>query len=370
MSSIMGKNVKVSLFGESHGEAIGVVIDGLDAGLKLDLDDINKQMDRRRAKGAMSTARHEGDEIHIVSGFFNGYTTGTPLTILIHNTNTKSKDYAKTKDIVRPGHADYTAFEKYNGYQDYRGGGHFSGRLTAPIVAAGAICEQILRSKGIEIGVHIKFLHGIEDDGFSFEGDALRKEIKAMQASDFPVLNESKAKDMEAEILKYKEEGNSVGGVLECAIIGMEPGIGEPFADSIESILSSLLFSVPAVKGVEFGAGFGFATMSGKEANDEFYMDGNTVKTRTNNNGGINGGISNGMPITLRVCVKPTASIYKEQNSINYETRSDSKLVIEGRHDPAIIHRAAVVVESMIAIGLVDLYSQRYGYTWQSEECL
>ena len=368
MSSTLGDTIKLSLFGESHGEAIGIVIDGLAAGIPLDLDFINHQMDKRKAKGKTSTARKEADEIHIVSGYFNGYTTGTPLTILIQNTNTQSKDYSKTKDILRPSHADYTAYEKYHGYQDYRGGGHFSGRLTAPIVAAGAICMQILKNKGIQIGTHICNLHGITDTLFSDDVPSIEAELNSLDSKAFPVLNEDTASQMQAEILKHKEDLNSVGGILESVVIGVQAGIGEPFADSIESKLSSLIFSIPAVKGIEFGLGFDFATTTGKEANDAFIMKDGKIQTRTNNNGGINGGISNGMPIRLKTCIKPTPSIYATQDSVNYQTKEATTLQIEGRHDPAIIHRAAVVVDSMIAIGLVDLYTKRYGYMWQREE--
>lgn len=370
MSSILGETLKLSLFGESHGEAIGIVIDGLAPGIPLDLDFLQAQMDKRRAKGNTSTARHEADIPHIISGYFNGYTTGTPLTIVIQNTNTQSKDYSKTKDILRPSHADYTAYEKYKGYQDYRGGGHFSGRLTAPIVAAGAICMQILKQKGIYIGTHICNLHGISDIPFDEDENVISRQLEKLQGIDFPVLDDVVAKEMQDEIVKYKQNADSVGGILESVVIGMDAGIGEPFADSLESKLSSLLFSVPAVKGIEFGLGFGFATTSGKECNDAFIMKDGRIQTRTNNNGGINGGISNGMPLRLKVCIKPTPSIYAVQDSVNYQTKEETSLQIEGRHDPAIIHRAAVVIDSMIAIGLVDAYSKRYGYMWQSEESL
>lgn len=367
MSSTLGTNLRISLFGESHGEMIGVVIDGLASGIKLDMDFINNQMNKRKAKGEISTARKEADVIRIVSGYFNGYTTGTPLTILIENTNINSKDYSKTKDILRPSHADYTAYKKYDGYQDYRGGGHFSGRLTAPLVAAGAICMQILSSKGIQIGTHIYNLHGILDEPFSEDEKIINNQLKKLNSTSLPTLSDEVALKMNEEILKYKSEANSIGGILESCIIGIEAGIGEPFADSIESTLASLLFSIPGIKGVEFGLGFDFTSKTGKEANDEFVVNNGEIKTKTNHNGGINGGISNGMPIKLKTCVKPTPSIYLPQQSVNYYTLEETTLQIEGRHDPAIIHRAAVVVDSMIAIGLVDLYTKRYGYMWQSE---
>lgn len=359
MKNSFGHNITYTLFGESHGEAIGIVIDGLPAGLTIDMDALNLQMDKRRAKGRISTQRHEGDHVRFISGYFNNHTTGTPLTILIENQNTKSADYEKTKYRMRPGHADYTANEKYGGYQDYRGGGHFSGRLTAPITAAGAIAMQILKHQGIEIGSHILKCKGICDDPFNDQEDEIEKQIHSLNTTEFPVLNTQTKQDMIACIEEAANNGDSVGGILESAIIHMPVGIGEPFFTSIESTISSLLFSVPAVKGVEFGSGFAFADMFGSEANDAFYYD-HGVKTKTNHNAGINGGISNGMPIIIKTVVKPTPSIYKEQDSVDMKTNKEVKLNIEGRHDPAIIHRARVVVDSMIAIGLLELLIQKH----------
>lgn len=365
MSSCFGKSIELSLFGESHGEVIGITINGLAPGIALDEEFIQKEMRKRQSKGDISTARQEADEIHIVSGYFNGYTTGTPLTILIKNTSTKSKDYSKTKNLLRPSHADYTAYEKYLGYQDYRGGGHFSGRLTAPIVAAGAICKQILESKGIYVGTHIQVLKDIEDNRFSTDLELLKKQIQQLDTANFPVLNKDKEEEMRNCILEHKKNLDSVGGILESAIIGLPSGIGEPFCGSIESTLSALLYSIPAVKGIEFGLGFEFAKQSGKEANDAWRMDNGKIVTKTNNNGGINGGISNGMPVVLRTVIKPTPSIYSPQESVNYATKEETTLQIEGRHDPAIIHRARVVVDSMLSIGILDLCCQRFGYLWQ-----
>ena len=358
MKNTFGNLFQVTLFGESHGEAIGVVVDGLPAGIALDMDFINAQMEKRKAKGRISTQRKESDELHIVSGYFNGYTTGSPLTILIQNTNTKSKDYADVKYRVRPSHADFTANEKYNGFQDYRGGGHFSGRITAPLVAAGSIAMQVLKSKGIEIGTHILQCKDIKDRPFSQEETLLSEDIKAINEKEFAVLDEKVAKEMHTYIEGIASQGDSVGGILESCILHVPTGIGEPFFDSIESRLSHLLFSVPAVKGVEFGIGFEFANLCGSEANDAFYFDGR-VKTKTNHNGGINGGISNGMPICIRCVVKPTPSIYKQQDTIELGTNKEVKLTIEGRHDPAIIHRARVVVDSVLAIGLLDLMMEK-----------
>lgn len=358
MKNSVGNQLQISLFGESHGDAIGVVIDGLAPGIQLDMDFIQGMMEKRKAKGRISTQRKEADELRIVSGFFQGYTTGTPLTILIQNTNTKSGDYEKTKNRLRPSHADYTADMKYLGYQDYRGGGHFSGRLTAPLVAAGAIAMQVLNQKGIQIGTHIQKCNRIEEARFSHDEKSLEKEIALVNERAFPVIDEHKGKEMVALIEEAANNGDSVGGILESVILHMPAGVGEPMFDSIESRLSHLLFSVPAVKGVEFGLGFGFGDLYGSEANDAFYYD-NGVKTKTNNNGGINGGISNAMPIVIRTVVKPTPSIYKEQDTVDRETHEAVKLTIEGRHDPAIIHRARVVVDSVLALGILDLMMER-----------
>lgn len=358
MKNSIGNQLQISLFGESHGDAIGVVMDGLAPGIQLDMDFIQGMMEKRKAKGRISTQRKEADELQIVSGFFQGYTTGTPLTILIQNTNTKSGDYEKTKNRLRPSHADYTADMKYLGYQDYRGGGHFSGRLTAPLVAAGAIAMQVLNQKGIQIGTHIQKCNRIEEARFSQDEESLEKELDLVNERAFPVIDETKGKEMVALIEEAANNGDSVGGILESVILHMPAGVGEPMFDSIESRLSHLLFSVPAVKGVEFGLGFGFGDLYGSEANDAFYYD-DGVKTKTNNNGGINGGISNAMPIVIRTVVKPTPSIYKEQDTVDRETHEAVKLTIEGRHDPAIIHRARVVVDSVLALGILDLMMER-----------
>lgn len=358
MKNTFGHNFSVTIFGESHGEAIGAVIDGLAPGIPLDMEFINSVMDKRKAKGRISTQRKEADEIHIVSGYFNGYTTGTPLTILIQNTNTRSKDYEKTKNRLRPSHADYTAQVKYQGYQDYRGGGHFSGRITAPLVAAGAIAMQVLSSKGIMIGSHILNCKGVKDDAFASDMKTLEAQIQQMNSVDFAVLKEQAAIDMRAIMEEAASNGDSVGGILESCILHVPAGIGEPFFDSIESTLSHLLFSVPAVKGVEFGLGFEFANLYGSEANDALiYTD--HMETRTNNNGGINGGISNGMPIRIKTVIKPTPSIYKEQDTVDLASKEAVKLSIQGRHDPAIIHRARIVVDSVLALGILDLIMER-----------
>lgn len=362
MKNVFGHNVSITLFGESHGAEIGAVIDGLAPGIKVDEDFISSQLSLRRPSGAISTSRVEADKFRIVSGVFEGYTTGTPIAIIIPNENTKSKDYSKTKDLARPGHADYTAECKYHGYQDYRGGGHFSGRVTAAIVAAGAIAIDALRAKGIVIGTHIKSLAAINDR--SFDETAILADINRLNSSEFAVLDESAGAKMHEEILKAKSESDSVGGVLETAVVGLPAGVGEPWFDSMESLISHAMFSIPAIKGVEFGDGFAMANMRGSEANDAMKMKNGKVVTETNHNGGINGGISNGMPVIFRCAVKPTPSIFKTQNTVDMKKQADAQLSLEGRHDPAIVHRARVVVDSMTALTLCDILSGRYGTDW------
>lgn len=367
MKSTFGKNFTVSLFGESHGPAIGVVIDGLQAGLQINLDDVRRRLDQRRAVGALSTARHEADDFQIVSGFFNGRTTGTPLCLLIANTSQHSRDYEKTKNLLRPGHADYTAFVKYQGWQDYRGGGHFSGRLTAPLVAAGEICRQILAAHGIIIGSHLAECGGVADAPLPAAAAGLLAAVQRLNDLEFAVLDAAQGEQMQKAILAARAEGDSVGGIIETAVCGMPAGIGEPFFNSVESVLAHLLFSVPAVKGVEFGAGFALAKMRGSQANDPLRVDADgRIYTTSNNNGGLNGGISNGMPIIFRVAVKPTPSIYQPQQTVDFAASANAELQIQGRHDPAIVHRARVVIDAVAAIGLLDLFCEVYGSTWQT----
>lgn len=355
MSGIWGNNIKLSIFGESHGNAIGINIDNLPAGFSLDKEEIMREM-RRRAPGQnnLSTERKESDIPEILSGYFEGKTTGTPLCAIIRNNDNKSKDYSKIKNIVRPGHGDYPGFIKYKGFNDYRGGGHFSGRITAPLVFAGAICKQILKEKGIEIVSHIQSIGEVEDKSF-LDYSLDEKLINSLKYEEFPLINKNLEEEMKNEILNAKKEGDSVGGVIECIIIGVEVGIGNPFFDSVESTLSHLLFSVPGVKGVEFGRGFQITKMKGSKANDEYYLDEGKVKTKSNNNGGISGGITNGMPIIFRVAIKPTPSIYKEQQSVNIYSMEETTLKVEGRHDPSIVQRAIPVIEGVGAIGILDL---------------
>lgn len=357
MKNTIGQSISLTLFGESHGEAIGAVLDGLAPGIKLDVDFINKMLELRRPHGKISTQRKEPDNVVFLSGVFNGYTTGTPLALIINNTNTNSSDYSSLLTQPRPGHADFSADCKYGGFQDYRGGGHFSGRVTAPIVAAGAIIISALRAKGIKIGTHISELHGIHDRPFGSYGE----DIDALSESVFPVLSDESAKKMRALIEAAAAEGDSVGGILETAVVGLPAGVGEPFFDSLESVIAHAIFSVPGVKGVEFGSGFRFSDMFGSEANDPFStLDGHVV-TKTNNNGGINGGISNGMPIIFKTAVKPTPSIFKPQMTLDTVSGEVRELVIKGRHDPAIIHRARIVVDSLTALAVADALSLRFG---------
>lgn len=361
MKNTFGSSVTITLFGESHGPYIGAVLDGLAPGIAIDEDMIRHKLSLRRPQDELSTPRQEQDDFRIVSGAFNGVTTGTALCILIPNSDTHSKDYSLTRSKARPGHADYTAYCKYHGYEDYRGGGHFSGRITAAIVAAGAILQQTLEQRGVYIGTHIAQCHDVIDRAFA----DLPTDIASLNSMTFPVLDDAAGEAMKDAIRTARERKDSVGGILQTAVIGLPSGVGEPWFDSVESQLSHALFSIPAVKGVEFGDGFALASMYGSEANDQFTIDENgAVSTTTNHNGGINGGISNGMPILFRCAVKPTPSIAQAQNTIDFMSGQNTVLEIKGRHDPAIIHRARVVVDSITAIVVADMLAQRYGTDW------
>ena len=357
MKNTFGNNLKITLFGESHGPAVGCVIDGLAPGIKIDMDHVELCLSQRAAHGGISTPRHEADRIEFLSGVKDLTTEGTPICIIIKNTSQVSSAYTGIENTPRPSHADLTAEYKYHGFQDKAGGGHFSGRITAPLVAAGAIVGQALAERGIKIGTHIKRLHGISDANFSdFESD-----IEKLCASKFPALSKEAEKDMINEILSAKERSDSVGGILETAVIGMPCGIGEPWFDTVEGMLAHALFSIPAVKGVEFGDGFALADMMGSEANDPFIYDGEKVITEKNSNGGILGGITNGMPILFRTAVKPTPSIPKEQKTVDLKTGKETSISVGGRHDPAIIHRARAVVDAVTAIVIGDLLVTAYG---------
>ena len=355
MSGMWGNKLKVSIFGESHGAGIGITIDGLPSGFEINMDEVLKEMARRApGKSRLSTTRKEADMPEILSGFFEGKTTGTPLCAIIRNSDQHSKDYGKLKDLMRPGHADYPGFIKYKGFNDYRGGGHFSGRITAPLVFAGAVCKQILEAKGIKIGAHVKSIGKVNDKSF-FDVDLTNELLDEIKVNELPLLDPNKEEEMRNTILEARKEQDSVGGTIECAVLGIEAGIGNPFFDSVESTLAHLMFSVPAVKGIEFGKGFSMSEHRGSECNDEYYYDGDKVKTYTNNNGGITGGITNGMPILFKVGIKPTPSISKKQKTIDINEHKDAELVIEGRHDPCIVQRAIPVIEAVTAIGIMEL---------------
>lgn len=346
------------IFGESHGPAIGVVLEQVPAGIVLDEQEIAREMARRApGKSPLSTARKEPDVPRILSGVFQGRTTGAPLCAVIENTNQHSRDYEKTKNLARPGHADYTGYVRYNGCNDYRGGGHFSGRLTAPLVFAGAVAKQILTGRGITVGAHIRQISNVEDTSFANDEMTLTPELfRQVSEKAFPVLDDERGAEMQAEILAAKNTLDSVGGVIECAVLGVPAGVGSPdFGYNMEGVFAQYMFAVPAVKGIAFGAGFGFAGMKGSEANDPIYVEAGQVRTRTNHNGGVNGGISNGMPILFEVVIRPTPSIAREQATIDLAAMENAKLTIEGRHDPCIVHRAVPVIEAAAALAICEL---------------
>ena len=354
MSSVWGKNIHISIFGESHGTAIGVVVDGLPAGIALDEEEIGREMARRvPRKAVFSTARRESDHVEILSGFFNGKTTGSPLAALIRNQDAKSRDYENLMRLPRPGHADYVAAIKYKGFADMRGGGHFSGRITAPLVFAGAVAKKYLGQSGIRIGAHIAQIGKVTDNRFGIQIES--EQLDELYQSDFPLLNKEKREPIEEEIRAAAAEKDSIGGMVECAAIGIPVGLGEPMMDTVESKIASILFAVPAIKGVEFGSGFTMGSMRGSEANDAITGDGEAIRCKTNHNGGITGGITNGMPIIVRAVVKPTPSIARPQETIDLVSGGDAILEIKGRHDSCIVPRALSVIEAAMAIALMDL---------------
>ena len=348
--------MRYSIFGESHGPAIGVVLEQVPPGLVLDREAISKEMARRApGKSPLSTARKEADVPEILSGVFDGKTTGTPLCAIIHNSDHHSKDYAKTRFLARPSHGDYTGFVRYQGCNDYRGGGHFSGRLTAPLVFAGAVAKQLLAQRGITVGAHISQIGTVKDKSFA-DTQLTPTLFQTLSEKAFPTVDDQAGAAMQAEILQAREELDSNGGAIQCAVLGLPVGVGSPdLGCNVEGVLAQHLFAVPAVKGISFGAGFAFASMRGSAANDPFYMDGGQVKTRTNHSGGVNGGISNGMPVLFQVAIRPTPSIGQEQNTINFSTMEDAKLTIQGRHDPCIVHRAVPVIEAAAALAICEL---------------
>ncbi len=345
--------MRYSIFGESHGPAVGVVLEGVPPGLELDLDAVRFDLSRRApGKSPLSTARNEADQPQILSGVFEGRTTGAPLCAVIENTDTRSGDYAKTRDLARPGHADYPAHVRYQGFNDYRGGGHFSGRLTAPLVFAGGVAKQILAQRGVYVGAHISTVYGVNDEALE-DWESLR----ACAAKDFPVLNDEKGAEMRDAILEAKNDQDSVGGAIECGVFGLPAGLGEPdFGRNAEGIFAQHLFAVPAVKGVSFGAGAAFALMRGSEANDPLYVDGDgSVKAEQNCAGGINGGITNGMPLVFEVTLRPTPSIARRQFTVDLAKGENAVLELTGRHDPCVVHRAVPAIEAAAALAACEL---------------
>lgn len=355
MKNTFGQSISLTVFGESHGAGVGVVLDGLCSGLAVNDASIKTALSRRAPSTSTDTARRERDAYQILSGVFNGKTTGTPICIFIPNENTDSKAYEY--GIARPSHADYAAFCKYGGYEDYRGGGHFSGRVTAGIVAAGAILKDALKGLGISIGTHILECANVRDNEFN----DIQNEVLSLDCAKFPVLNEDKAKEMIACVEQAKANLDSVGGITQTAIVGLPAGVGEPMFDSVEGMLSHAMFAIGAVKGIEFGKGFELGKMLGSSANDAFVIEDGKVKTSTNNNGGINGGITNGMPVLFNLAIKPTPSIAQKQNTVDFINGKQTEIEIVGRHDPAIVRRICPVVDSVSALVVCDLLAQRYG---------
>lgn len=355
MSGIYGMNLKLSIFGESHGKSIGCVLDGLPPGIALDLEALQLELDRRApGKNKLSTQRKESDMFEIQSGFFEGHTTGTPLCAIIKNSDQHSKDYSILKDKMRPGHADYAGFVHYQGFNDYRGGGHFSGRITAPLVFAGAVAKQALAQMGIIVGSHILSINNIVENRFNPMGES-SDTLKVISQKEFAVMDDAIGEKMQERILQAKSEQDSVGGVIESIVVNVPAGVGAPYFDSLESRLAHMMFSVPAVKGIEFGAGFGISQMTGSVANDEMHYVNGKIETTSNNNGGITGGITNSMPVIFRVAIKPTPSISREQNTVSLVEGQDTKLSIVGRHDPCIVQRAVPVIEAATAWVIWDM---------------
>lgn len=355
MSSTYGDKIKISIFGESHGNGIGVVIDGLPAGEKIDMDKALVQMARRApGKDKTATPRRESDLPKVLSGMLGDTLTGAPLCAVIENTNTRSGDYGNLLACPRPGHSDYAAFVKYGGANDIRGGGHFSGRLTAPIVFAGAICRQLLEKKGIKIAAHINSIGNVNDEPFNpvcIDG----KLIERLNNSSFALIDEGVEDAMRAQVEDARTALDSVGGTIECAVTGIEAGIGEPMFDGVEGVIAKAVFGVPAIKGIEFGKGFELAEMRGSQSNDPFRYSGGKVVSETNNCGGILGGITDGMPIVFRAAVKPTPSISQKQRTVDLQKKENAELEIHGRHDPCIVPRAVPVIEAVTAVAIINL---------------
>ena len=355
MSSTFGDKLKISVFGESHGGGIGVVIDGLPAGFTVDFDKVLAQMARRApGRDKTSTPRRESDLPEIISGMLENTLTGAPLCAVIKNTNTRSGDYGNLLERPRPGHSDYAAFVKYGGANDIRGGGHFSGRLTAPVVFAGAVCRQILEENGVKIAAHIQSIGMVNDKKFnpvSIDGGLMER----LSNSSFSLIDQSAEAEMRREVENARTRLDSVGGIIECAVTGVKAGFGEPMFDGVEGVIAKAVFGIPAVKGIEFGSGFEAAAMRGSQNNDEFRIKDGKVVTETNNCGGILGGITNGMPVIFRAAVKPTPSIAQKQKTVNLTSLQNDELEIKGRHDPCIVPRAVPCVEAVTALALINL---------------
>ncbi len=352
MSSTYGENLKLSIFGQSHGPAIGMTLDGIPAGLPVDLEQLQLFLNRRApGQNGYSTSRKETDRPEILSGILDGHTCGAPIAAIITNTNTRSGDYSNLKDCPRPGHADYPAQVKYGGYQDTAGGGHFSGRLTAPLCIAGGMCKQWLEEKGIRIGAHISVIAGVADDPVYL--DWVHPDLCTIGA-DFPVLNPDAGIKMQQQIAKAKADGDSVGGIIECIVTGLPAGIGDPMFGGMESRIAQIVYGIPAVKGLDFGSGFTGSYLQGSQNNDPYTVKDGTVQTLTNHAGGILGGITNGMPLVFQTAIKPTPSIAKAQQSVSLSKLEDQELTIHGRHDPCIVPRAVPVVEAAAAIAVMD----------------
>lgn len=356
MASVFGKFLKVSVWGQSHSPAIGVTVDGLPAGEPIDFEELQGFLNRRAPGQAdYATPRKEEDRPEFVSGLVGNVTCGAPLTAVIRNTNTKSHHYDNLRDVPRPGHADFAVGTRFSGFQDVAGGGHTSGRLTAPLCVAGGICMQMLSRKGIEVRAHISSLGGVQDAKPDY---CSQTPVRKLMAGEFPVLDFEAGEKMHAEILKTKARADSIGGVIECIITGVPAGLGAPMSDGVENQLTSALFGIPAVKGIEFGNGFYCTEICGSENNDEFTVEDGVIRTVTNNHGGILGGVTSGMPVVFRVAIKPTPSIGTPQRSVRLSTKQEEELVVCGRHDPCIVPRAVPVVEAVAAIVMSDLLLQ------------
>lgn len=354
MSCNFGSKIKLTIFGQSHSQAIGCVLDGIPAGIKLDIDRIEAFMARRApGKNTMSTARAETDKPHVISGIVDGVTCGAPICAVIENSDMRSGDYEKLRTLPRPAHSDFAAYIKHNGFNDIRGGGNFSGRMTAPLCFAGAVCAQILESKGIHIGAHIASIGPVNDEKFD-PVDISKEQLDCIKAKALPVICDEKGDGMAQAVASARAEGDSLGGTVECAVIGLPAGIGDPIFDGVENKISAAVFGIPAVKGIEFGSGFEGSKLKGSENNDAFYSDNGQIKTKTNNHGGILGGITSGMPVIFRCAFKPTPSIAKEQQTVNLETGENESLSVGGRHDPCIVQRAVPCIEAAAAVAIAD----------------